>query len=116
MKLFDSLNFAPLDEVWSPRANIAPTIENPYASEPEVVNRATSPVIENRCQQYLEDVYESQGVRGLLTILDPHMVRDIQSLAVRKHRPQHRDPFTISFDELILVAFGIFALVLAIES
>jgi hypothetical protein len=115
MKLFDSLQFAPLDEAWSPRANIAPKIENPYATSAEVVDKATSPVIENRCQQYIEEVYERQGVRGLLTVLDPVMVRDIQSLAFRKTPKPKRDPFVVSFDELILIAFGIFAIVLAIE-
>lgn len=110
MKLFDSLHFAPLDEAWSPRT-IAPKIENPYKDQ-----EPTSPSIDVQCQQYIEDVYEKQGVRGLFTLLDPRMVRDIQSLSVPKKRVHRNDPFTITFDELILIAFGIFALVLAIES
>lgn len=114
--MFESLKFASLDEVWSPKG-VSVHVENPYKPEHEVVNKATSPVVENACQQYLEDVYESQGVHGLLKVLDPVMVRDIQALAhpVTRGTSRHSDSFSLSFDELILIAFGIFAIILATE-
>jgi len=114
--MFESLKFAPLDEVWSPRG-ISATIENPYKPREEVVEKVT-PVIEDACHRYLEDVYDSQGVRGLLKVLDPYMVRDIQALAhpVQRSDKSHRnETFSLSLDELILIAFGIFAIILATE-
>lgn len=119
MHLFDSLKFAPLDEAWSPMGErISPRIENPYAPQEDIIDKATSPTVENRCQQYLEDVYNSQGVRGLIHVLQPEMVRDIQALSHPKKHPirRQRDAFSLTFDEIILVCFGIFALILAIDS
>lgn len=118
MQLFDSLKYAPLDEAWSPvGTHISPRIENPYATQHEIIDKATSPIIENRCQKYIEDLYHSEGVRGLLGVLHPVMVRDIQSLALPSKRfPRRDEALTLSIDEIILIGFGIFAIVLAMES
>jgi hypothetical protein len=117
MQIFDSLKYAPLEEVWSPVGQrIAPRIENPYAPQHDIIDKATSPTIENRCQQYLEDLYASQGVDGLLGVMQPVMVRDIQALAMPQRPARRAHDLTLSMDEIILICFGVFAIVLAMES
>ena len=96
------LRFAPLDEAWKDTGiQISPKFENPYRSGPTPVDSVDKRDI---TQKYISRVYESEGVSGVVRLLEPEVVRDIQSLYKQKPKPA---AMTVSMDDMIFIGIAI---------
>ena len=95
------LRFAPLEEAWSDTGlNVSPAFENPYKTEPSVIGDVNRRDIAHK---YISDLYDSKGVKGVVRLLEPEVVRDIQALHTRPSKPE----ITLSVEEMFFIAIAI---------
>jgi hypothetical protein len=111
------IRFASLDEAWG-TIPAAPIIENPYKS----AHVASDPVPHDSsldCHKHLLETYETEGLRGVLKFIPPEIVWRIQALA--RPDPSHQKrgltmPFDLTIEEMLLLAIGAFALLMALDT
>jgi hypothetical protein len=114
------IRFASLDEAWG-MAPIAPHIENPYKQEPYKHIKPTPPVVlADACHKHILDVYETEGIDGVLRSIPSDIVWQIQARGREHLRPSRPPlppmPFGLSVEETLLLAIGAFAFLMALDS
>lgn len=115
------IRFASLDEAWG-MAPIAPHIENPYKQEPYKHIKPTPPVVlADACHKHILDVYETEGIDGVLRAMPPEIVWQIQARAQHHTKPRPNGPaipsmpFGLGLEEMLLLAIGAFAFLMALD-
>jgi len=95
------LRFAPLEEAWSDTGlKVSPAFENPYKTEPSVIGDVDRRDIAHK---YISDLYDSKGVKGVVRLLEPEVVRDIQALHQRASKPE----IVLSVEEMFFIGIAI---------
>jgi len=96
------IRFAPLEDAWTDNGMvISPKFENPYTSGPTTIGDVDRRDISHK---YIQDLYESKGIRAVVRLLEPEVVRDIQAL----HRPRvERPDMSVSVEDMFLIAIGV---------
>ena len=108
----NGLQYAPLEEVWGPTNNQAPQIHNPYKTT-QHLHEPPAILTQSRCSQFLKDVYLKHGTQGVIDMLHPVIIRDIQSMGLK----EKKEPFfQFGLEELLVFLVTVFAISLAIES
>lgn len=111
------IRFASLDEAWGSPPK-APLIENPYKSEP--YHHITPSVdMQDACHKHIMDIYDQQGIQGVVRALPPEIVARIKALAsplLPGQRYSPTLPFNLTIEEMLLLAIGAFALLMALDS
>lgn len=112
------IRFATLDEAWG-TLPAAPIIENPYKKEPvSSVSDVHSSVPHDpslECHKHLLETYETKGLRGVLKSIPPEIVWRIQALSTSHQKKGLTLPFDLSIEEMLLLAIGGFALLMALD-
>jgi len=105
------LRYAPIGEshnVSSPR------IENPYMSTAYApVHPPSSIDVHDACHAHLRTVYERQGVRGLVRLMDEDMVRDLQSSMAK---PRHGLNIHLGIEEIAVLLLGALLIAIIVDS
>ena len=111
------IRFATLDEAWG-TLPAAPIIENPYKKEPERRMSSVSDIPHDpslECHKHLLETYETKGLRGVLKSIPPEIVWRIQALTSSHQKKGLTLPFDLSIEEMLLLAIGGFALLMALD-
>lgn len=118
MSVFGVTSYASIDEVWGSPA-FAPSIENIHKStgyQKEVLNTAEQVVKESddaMCARHVNAVYKRDGLVGVRRIVDPVIIRELQTQAVRRFATNNSS--MLSQDELMLILLGLLVIVFAME-
>jgi len=96
------IRFAPLEDAWNDNGMVlSPKFENPYTSGPSTIGDVNRRDISHK---YIQELYEAGGVKAVVRILEPEVVRDIQGM----HRPRRdRSDMSVSVEDMFLIALGV---------
>ena len=97
------IRYAPLEDAWNDSGMIiSPKFENPYKTEASVIGDVNKRDVAHK---YLIDAYDARGVRGVIDVMQPEMIRDIQSL----HKPpNHAHPVVhLSVEDMFLIVIAV---------
>jgi hypothetical protein len=123
MSMFQT-QYALIDDAWG--APFSPTIENKYkdsAYQAQILNKTeqnphVAPDNEAVVKRFLNDLYKKEGVDGVVTLLDPAIVRDIRahhtSLTTTPDPVVHMPELTQ--EQWLFVLLGIIALIYALDT
>jgi hypothetical protein len=97
------IRFAPLEDAWNESGLlISPKFENPYKTEPSVIGDVNRRDITHK---YLQDLYESKGARAVVSLMEPELVRDIQSMYTPRHSPSK--DLSLSIEDMFFIALAV---------
>ena len=115
--------YATIDEAWGSTSSFSPSIENTYkvpGTQSSVLAASESVTKEPDdavCARYVNKMYKAEGLVGVRRILDPVIIRELQTQAIRKYAASSSATTTmLGPDELLFVMLALLAVVFAVDS
>lgn len=119
--------YASIDEAWG-LSSFAPAIVNPYKQpgiQSQILDNTTGESLaavpqDQIVRRFINDEYKTRGIEGVKRLLDPAIIRDIQTpvaqhLAMSKTSTSAFSIPKLNQDEWMYVLLALFALMFAIE-
>ena len=116
--------YATIDEAWGSASSFSPSIENTYkvpGTQSSVLaaseNVITKEPDDATCARHVNKTYIAEGLVGVRRILDPVIIRELQTQAIRKYAASSSATTTmLGPDELLFVMLALLAVVFAVDS
>lgn len=121
MSVFQA-QYASIEDAWN--MPFSPTIVNKFKNtgyQQQILQSEGTPVISSEgetatARRYINELYQNKGVKGVMQLLDPAIIRDI--LASHSTTPASTswgNVTDLTQDQLMYVLLGLFALLFAID-
>ena len=117
MSVFGLTTYASIDEVWN-SSQFAPSIENVNKNtgyqQTVLAQNETKEPDDAACARHINAVFKKDGLAGVRKLIDPVIIREIQTQSVRKYASTKTT--MLSPDELLYIALALLAVVFAMDS